>query len=281
VGILKLVCTFVLAGGVAIGLGDGDEFDDAGCSTAQKPVPACQRVQFAKSAGFGVGRTPAAGIGPAMGDDGGQDEDRPREVPDCVYRLPDGMCRIRELQCKLLPGRWGDSTLTPDVVMRMFRQLDGKLDVWLAGTKQLWKVNEALRRENAALAKMQADGLLTFVQKIDAESFQQGVTVLIHGDVAKAARALGLSDSTLRSKIARWPKQGKAYAALAEVVRWRKAIKGEAGAEIAKRVASGVEREVDYPALLRDVIEELGMLDPENWEERTASLAEALRKAVG
>ena len=50
--------------------------------------------------------------------------------------------------------------------------------------------------------------------------------------------------------------------------------------EFAKRVASGGERDVDFPALIRDVVTELEEMDPENWEKRCADLADALRKAV-
>jgi len=50
--------------------------------------------------------------------------------------------------------------------------------------------------------------------------------------------------------------------------------------EFAKRVASGAERDVDFPSLIRDVVAELEELTPENWEEQCADLAEALRKAV-
>jgi hypothetical protein len=288
---LKMAAALLLASGVAVGLGDGNEFDDVGCSVAQKPNAALRKTHSAEREDQGLDDSPGPGAGRAVGywdecaDVSGDEFDlRPACISGakfCPYRLPDGFCPVRRARCRLLAGPPGDTALSLEEVMRMLRQVDGKVDVWAAGSQQLKQENEVLRQANAALAKMQAEGLLTFVQKIDAETFQQGVTVLVHGDVAKAARALGMSDSTLRSKIARWPKRGKAYAALADVVRWRKAIKGEAGAEIAKRVASGVERDVDYPALLRDVIEELGMLDPDNWEERTASLAETLRRAVG
>jgi hypothetical protein len=106
VGLVNLLCTLGLTGGVAIGLGDGNEFDDVGCSSAQKPVPACERANFAKTGGFGVSRTPAAGIGPAEAD-GGQAHrgpKRPEEVPDCAYREPDGTCKIWRLRCQLLPA---------------------------------------------------------------------------------------------------------------------------------------------------------------------------------
>lgn len=131
------------------------------------------------------------------------------------------------------------------------------------------------------LAAMHGEGLFAFAKQVDQEAREQFMAIMASGDVAKAARELGLKDPTLRSKLAQWPKRGKAYAALAEMVRWRKAIKGEAGREHAKRVASGAERDVDFPTLIRDVVEELECLAPENWEERTESLAETLRRAVG
>jgi hypothetical protein len=105
VRVLRFAAFLILAAGVGIGLGDGNEFDAAGCSTAQKPVPACQRTHFAKTGGFGIGKTPGAGLGPAWGDDGVQDDKgpkRPEEVPDCAYREPDGTCKIWRLRCQLL-----------------------------------------------------------------------------------------------------------------------------------------------------------------------------------
>lgn len=137
-----------------------------------------------------------------------------------------------------------------------------------------------LAAAKARLQQMHGEGLFAFARHIDREAREHFLAVMAGGDVAKAARDLDLKDSTLRSKLEKWPKRGKAYAALAEIIRWRKSIKGQAGMEFAKRVASGAERDVDFPALIRDVVEELEELDPENWEERCGNLASALRKAV-
>jgi len=137
-----------------------------------------------------------------------------------------------------------------------------------------------LSAAKARLAAMHGEGLFAFAKHIDQDAREQFMAVMAGGDVAKAARELGIKDSTLRSKLEKWPKRGKAYAALAEIIRWRKSIKGQAGMEFAKRVASGAERDADFPSLIRDVIEELEMLDPENWEERCGNLADVLRKAV-
>ena len=127
---------------------------------------------------------------------------------------------------------------------------------------------------------MHGEGLFGFAQKVDREARELFLAILAAGDLAKASRELNLKDSTLRSKIAKWRKRGKPYAALAEFVRWRKSIKGRAGMDFAKRLASGAEREVDYAGLVRDAMEELEQFNPDNWETKCADLAEALRAAV-
>ncbi len=137
-----------------------------------------------------------------------------------------------------------------------------------------------LSAAKAGLAKMHGEGMFAFARHIDREAREEFLAIMAGGDVAKAARELGMKDSTLRSKLAMWAKRGKAYAALAEIVRWRKSIKGQAGMDFAKRVASGGERDVDFPALIRDTVAELEEMAPGNWEERCADLADALRRAV-
>lgn len=182
-------------------------------------------------------------------------------------------------------------------VFRLCGRIDGVLaafDQRLATGPGLVKTVEEIHRDIATVAKqkrdlseakarleqMHGEGVFAFARHIDREAREQFLAVMACGDVAKAARDLGMKDSTLRSRLEKWPQRGKAYAALAEIVRWRKSIKGEAGMDQAKRVASGAERDVDYPALVRDVIAELEELVPDNWEERCGDLAEALRKVV-
>ena len=137
-----------------------------------------------------------------------------------------------------------------------------------------------MRRGQERLAQMHGEGMFAFARHIDREAREQFLAIMAGGDVAKAARDLDMKDSTLRSQLEQWPKRGKAYAALWEIVRWRKSIKGQAGMEFAKRVASGAERDVDFPALIRDVVAELEELAPEDWEERCGDLADTLRRAV-
>lgn len=138
----------------------------------------------------------------------------------------------------------------------------------------------SLLSAKARLEEMQGEGLFGFVQKIDREARELFFAILAAGDAAKASRVLTMKDSTLRSKIAKWRKRGKAYAALAEFVRWRKSIRGQAGIDFAKRLASGAERETDYAALIRDIIEELEEFNSDNWEDKCDSLANLLRGAT-
>jgi len=140
--------------------------------------------------------------------------------------------------------------------------------------------NQALRAAKGRLEEMHGEGLFAFASKIDHTTLEQFFAILASGDIAKASRQLDLSDSTLRSKIAGWKRRGKPYAALAEFVRWRKSIKGQAGKEFAKRLASGAERDTDYPALIRDAIGELESFNSDNWAEKCDNLDELLRSGL-
>lgn len=137
-----------------------------------------------------------------------------------------------------------------------------------------------LRTAVSKLERMRAQGMFAFVEKIDPETLQQFLMIIAAGNVAKASRELGMSDSTLRSKVEGWHQRGKRYAALAEFVRWRKSIKGQAGMERAMEIASGAERDVDYPSLLRDILGELAEFNEQNWEERAEELAQLLKSLL-
>jgi hypothetical protein len=139
---------------------------------------------------------------------------------------------------------------------------------------------QSLMSAKARLEQMHGEGLFGFVNKIDREARELFFAILAAGDTAKASRDLGMKDSTLRSKIAKWRKRGKPYVALAEFVRWRKSIKGQAGIDFAKRMASGADRETDYPALIRDIIMDLEEINADNCEEKCDKLANLLRQVT-
>ena len=183
----------------------------------------------------------------------------------CPHRMVDGQCQMTRRQCRLFAG----AVEIGDMAAGIHREIAAVRKEFQEG-----------RTGREGLAQMHGEGLFAFARHIDRDAREQFLAIMADGDVAKAARELDMKDSTLRSQLAKWPERGRAYAALAEIVRWRRSIRGRAGMEFAKRVASGAERDVDFPAVIRDVVAELEEMAPDTWEERCGELADALRKMV-
>jgi hypothetical protein len=190
-------------------------------------------------------------------------------IQHCNFRWDDGRCLLRQRRCRWLNNN--HSLLTG--IHRGISDIKREVLAWREDHREL-------RAAKRRLEEMQGEGLFGFVQKIDRETLDIFFVILASGDIAKASRALGVKDSTLRSQVAGWRRRGKPYRALAEFVRWRKSIRGQAGIDFSKRLASGAEREADFAGLIRDIIEELENLHPSDWEEKCQSLADALRHAI-
>ena len=135
-----------------------------------------------------------------------------------------------------------------------------------------------LRTAKQRLEKMLADGLFAFTRKVDATSFKILCTILAEGDVAKAARALEMGDSTLRDALRRWRGRGKAYQAMLDVVRWRKKVGRSQMVPLNDAVLMGRTESANHPELLSEVLEGLLSMNEENWTERAEELVEMLRE---
>jgi hypothetical protein len=98
--------------------------------------------------------------------------------------------------------------------------------------------------------------------------------------VAKASRALNLSDWTLRSKMADWEKRGAAYKVLLELVWWRKAIGRKGTVPLNESITRGTAAKADFEGLLADVLYGLLSMTESNWHELCEELAEVLRPHV-
>jgi len=81
-----------------------------------------------------------------------------------------------------------------------------------------------LRTAKQQLEKMLADGTFAFTRKVDATSFKILCTILAEGDVAKASRRLGITDSMMRYTLTQRESRGQAYGAMLDLVRWRKRV---------------------------------------------------------
>ncbi len=103
----KLAAFVLLVAGVAVGLGDGNEFDDVGCTVAQRPGGVSHSGRSAQAGERGGGKVPGSDGGPAGGAGDGGPGGRPEceaRAAVCAHRMPDGQCRRANRQCRLFAG---------------------------------------------------------------------------------------------------------------------------------------------------------------------------------
>ena len=137
-----------------------------------------------------------------------------------------------------------------------------------------------LRSAKQRLEKMLADGLFAFTRKVDATSFKVLCCVLAEGDVAKASRMLAMPDGSVRTLMRRWRGMGKEYRAMADLVRWRKAVGRRETVLLNDNVLLGKADSEGYPGLVADVLEKVTEMTGENWMEKAEELEEMLRGLV-
>jgi len=139
---------------------------------------------------------------------------------------------------------------------------------------------EALRSAKERLEQMVGDGFFAFTQKVDARSFKILCTVLAEGDVAKASRTLGMTDSALRKALGQWHGRGKAYQTMLDIVRWRKSVGRKETVPLNDALLHDRAETVDHPALIADVLDGLFAMTEGNWQEKCEELADLLRPHV-
>ncbi len=95
----------LLAAGVGIGLGDGDEFDDVGCSVAQQPGGTSHGARSAQAGERSGGKLPGSEGGSAGSSGGTGADGRPEcevRAALCEYRMADGQCLRSGRECRLV-----------------------------------------------------------------------------------------------------------------------------------------------------------------------------------
>jgi hypothetical protein len=140
--------------------------------------------------------------------------------------------------------------------------------------------HQELRRAKVELEKMRGEGLFKFVERVDPDAFRVLFAILLHGDVAKASRALGQKDSTVRTRMAEWKRRGPAYRVLLDLVRWRKSIGRHQAVRLSEAIATGSAATTDFEGLISDVLDELLSFDESNWKSKCEDLATLLRPYV-
>ena len=138
-----------------------------------------------------------------------------------------------------------------------------------------------LREAKERLTQMQGENLFKFVQKIDDRSFRVVCAVLVHGDVAKAARSLDMSDSTLREFIGTWKKRGGAHLGLLEILQWRKRKRIAGTVPFNEALLYKKDEDSNREAVLKEVLDGLLSMTEGNWPDICAELETLLREQLG
>jgi hypothetical protein len=155
--------------------------------------------------------------------------------------------------------------------------IETKLDAIQQSVNAIGEAHYEVQRAKERLEKMQGEKLFAFVSALDSDSFRVLCGILAHGTVAKASRALNVSDSTLRSKIKDWKGRGGAYHTAWDLVQWRKKMATKGIVPLNQAITSGTAANVDFEGLLADVFEELLEMTVNNWDEKADTLVTLLR----
>jgi len=238
--------------------------EDFGTAVAQVAARLAQRFillaptsRFLDGASLGILKSLGAGF---------------RDLQSHVLLTPSGILQATKNPVELfagLPLVRGASGETDKILQGIHREIVG-----------VRKEFHEMRTVKERLEQMQGEKLFAFVDGIDPGSFRTLCSVLAHGDVAKASRALNISDSTLRSRMAEWKTRGPAYKVLLELVRWRKEMGRKGTVHLNEAITKGTAATTDFVGLLSDVLDEVLGMTEESWEEKADALAGLLRPYV-
>jgi hypothetical protein len=106
--VAKILGVLVVGAGIEIGFSDGDEFDDVGCTVAQRPaaVRGAHAGQSRERAGGKVGESDkGSGDGGGGGSAGAGRPECEVRAEACAHRMKDGRCRRLGRRCRLIEVR--------------------------------------------------------------------------------------------------------------------------------------------------------------------------------
>lgn len=136
-----------------------------------------------------------------------------------------------------------------------------------------------LKQENEDLKTMQASGLFKFVSKVEPDALRLFFAILEHGDQAKAARALGMRDSSFREKTKGWRRMSAPYRVMYRLIDWRKKVGGRQEVPLADGILSEIGQNGHNEDCLGQVLEGLRAMNGANWQSIRTELEEVLRGA--
>ena len=259
---LKIAGALLVAAGVGVGLGDGNELDDVGCSVARQPGGTSHRVHSGQSKEGADDKTPDCGGGSG----GGAGNGGPGGGPPCEVRAERCLSVIMEVwrqQCQLMEWVGG---------------MVGKLAGMGRDVAEVAKGNFELRKENSELRGLQSDGMFKFALRVDPVDFQAFAAIMALGNRKAAAELLRVPVRRFYERVERWPGRGRDYARMARMVEWRKVTDRKMVVRLEDSLLSGGTDVAENPETLGAVLASLNERDRGGFQEILRQVLEALRE---
>jgi hypothetical protein len=175
-------------------------------------------------------------------------------------------------------------------------QIHSQIRAVAQGTFDLRKENRQLQEENERLRGMQAHGLFDFVLAVEREDFLAFAVIMAVGNPNAARKFLEAPARTFYDRLERWKAGTKSHQRMLRWVQWRKAVGRKIKLPLPEGMADetavnpavlhemvtaiGASSSRDYPDLLRQVLQLLLALNPENCERIRAELVTLLKEEL-
>lgn len=156
-----------------------------------------------------------------------------------------------------------------------------------------------LQSENEELKRLATDGLFNFLTQVEPDDFRYFIAICIHGDRAKAARALQIKQRTFYDRINAWPGQGQHYKRMYQMVGSVKKLKtknislpgsiqygGTGNATENPKILSETVQKIQqsnssaYPNILQEVLDAILEMNQANWQAIKDELIPILREEI-
>lgn len=143
---------------------------------------------------------------------------------------------------------------------------------------------QSLKDENIALQASLSEQLQQIGAKVEPEFLSWVITILAAGSVSRAAKRLGIPNSSFDEKVKKYATRGGAYQALFSLIRIRQKGLGKKKVERFNDDWEDHQPENfdnDQTELLRDLIDALNGLNAKNWSNVRDEMREIVCEALG
>ena len=119
------------------------------------------------------------------------------------------------------------------------------------------KNKHELESENEELKRLAKDGLFNFLTQVEADDFRFFIAICMHGDRAKAARALKVKQRTFYDRVNSWPSRGQQYNRMYKMICSVKKLKTKIVSLPGSIQHGGSRNENENPEILHEILQKI------------------------